>query len=453
VLAVDAGDIFQGTAFYKLYHGEVEVNLLNKAGYDIYTIGNHEFDDGPDNLAKQLKSARFDIISANLDASAVPELAGLVKRSVIKRVCGRDVAFVGAITPDLEQVSLNLKGVKVIKGQASVADRSWIEPIREEVRRLAAQGIERIILVTHCGLERDRLLAESIPEVDAIVGGHSHTRLGRAQVVAHRDGSSTVIVQTGCYSRALGELKLAFDCRGLLILPELDYHLIEITDRIPEEPEMKAYIAEKGRPLLALKNQVAGIALGDFDNRFSLYPWDSPIGDLVCDALAEAGSKYGATIAFQNRGGIRGRIDRGLVSMEKVGEVLPFDNHLVLATVQGSAILGALEHSVSGKLGAQFLDVHGLKVSYDPSRQPGKRILSVLAIDHRGRWHKIKPAANYRIAINDYTFSGGEGYNFAGARDVQSTDQTVAHLLAVYLERHRKVRPQPHTRIQPVHAR
>src|ERR1700733_13403006 len=89
----DAGDIFQGTPLFAFYHGEVEVNNLNLMGYDVYTIGNHEFDDGPENLAKQLGKAKFAIVSSNMDNSNFPALEKLVKPSVIKIVGGEKEDF------------------------------------------------------------------------------------------------------------------------------------------------------------------------------------------------------------------------------------------------------------------------------------------------------------------------------------------------------------------------
>lgn len=446
VVVVDAGDIFQGTPYFKLYHGEVEVESLNKAGYDIFTIGNHEFDDGATNLAKQLARAKFEVISANLDTTAVPALNKLVKPSTIKTFNGQKVAFVGAITHNLRDVALNTEGVFVKSTGAS----TWTEPIRDEVERLKKQGVDKIVMITHCGVEDDKDLAQAVPDIDIIVGGHSHTRLDKIVYVPHADGSKTAIVQTGSYGRALGRLDVAFDGKGQLDIPETKYKLINIREQIPEHPEVKAYLNEKVKPFLSLRNTVAGISTGEFDNQFRLYPWDSPIGNLITDALADGGAKYGATIALQNRGGIRGRIDRGMITAEKLDEVLPFENHLVVATVSGATLTKALENSVSGNLGARFLDVHGLKVEYDPRKKAGQRLVSLQAEDKNGKWSEVKPNGEYRIAINSYSFNGGEGYDFKDAKDVVETGRRLSSFMQDYLVKHQKVAPQRPSRIYPV---
>lgn len=442
VLTIDAGDIFQGTPFFKFYHGEAEVALLNMAGYDIYTIGNHEFDEGPENLTKQLSKAKFEVISSNIDASAVPELDRLFKPSVVKTIDGRKVGFVGAITPDLEQSSLRTGAVHVKDKGAN-----WINPIKTAVAKLKAEGIERIILVTHVGVEKDRQLAESIPEVDAIIGGHSHTRLDKPVTVKHEDGSATVIVQAGCYGRVLGKLRLAFDKEGRVILPAVDYHLINISDRIYEEADIKAYLLERSGPIQAMRQNVLGVALAEFDKSFARYPWDSPIGDLICDALAEEGTAYGASISFQNRGGIRAGMDKGPITMEKVEEVLPFENKLIFATVSGALLRKALEHGVAGHLGEKFLDVHGLKIAYDAGKPPGSRLEFVLVENGQGKWKELDDRDQYRIATNDYTFHGGEGFDFAAATNIQATSDRLAVVLSRYLQRHKQVTSAQPSRI------
>ena len=363
ILSLDAGDIFQGTPLYTKYHGEVEVHLLNMIGYDIFTIGNHEFDDGPQNLAARLKNAKFQVINCNMDAGSVPELAALIKPYVIKEVDGQKVAFIGAITPDLNTVALRTGGVKL-----KTSHDEWKRPIENTIKEVTAQGINKIVLVTHIGIELDRELA-TLPDVDVIVSGHSHTRLNEPVVVQHPDGSSATIVQTGSFARAVGKLELTFDDQGRVILPKTEYKLIPVLPSVPEDPDLKAYVTEMVKPLLPLRNTIAGVAKAPFDNGFRNMPFDSALGDVICDALAESGKNYGAQISFENRGGIRGRIEAGPISLEEVEEILPFDNREVLATIDGACLLKALEHSLSGDWEDHSSDEHGLKVAYDPEKR------------------------------------------------------------------------------------
>jgi 5'-nucleotidase/UDP-sugar diphosphatase len=274
--------------------------------------------------------------------------------------------------------------------------------------------------------------------------------LEKAIVVPHDDGTSAMIVQTGCYGRALGRLDVAFDAKGNLEVPNTQYQLININDKVPAEADITAYLKEKSIPFQELRNTVDGIADGDFDNAFRRYSGDSALGDLLTDAFAEAGKDKGVTIAFQNRGGIRSRIDRGIITQEKVEEVLPFENKLVFATIPGDELLKALENSVSGMLGARFLDVHGMKFGYNAEKPQGERIVFAEATDTSGKWGKVEPDKHYRIAINDYSFHGGEGYDFSKATDVVETNQRLSVFLQQYLLKNKHVKPRYGGRIIPL---
>lgn len=439
-VVVDAGDMFQGTPLYTRYHGEVEVELLNKIGYDIFTIGNHEFDDGPDNLVKQLKRAQFQIINCNMDCSQEKDLQSLIKPFVVRDIDGQRIAFIGAITPELNQVALKTGGVKL---KATGAD--WKKPIEETIAEVKRNGINKIVLVTHVGVELEKELA-TLPDVDVIIGGHSHTRLEEPIIIAHPDGSHALVVQTGCFTRALGRLAITFDNEGRVRVPETEYRLINITDKVFEDKDLKAYVDEKLVPLLDLRTTFISTATRAFDNNFRTSPNDTALGDIVCDALAEEGKRYGAQIAFENRGGIRGRIEPGPVSLEKVEEILPFDNRAVFATIDGACLLNTLEHSVESGLGGRFLDQHGLKIAYDQQRPKGNRIIFAL-VQNGDRWQKIKPNDKYRIVINDYSFGGGEGYDFKCATHVQRSEERLSAAFVRYLKAHPTISPDHGDRI------
>lgn len=447
-VVVDAGDLFQGTSLYKKYKGSVEIALLNKANYDLFTIGNHEFDDGPENLQDKLSKANFKIINANLDLSKYPDLEKLVKPYVIIERNGQKVAFIGGITPDLDRVSLTLNGVDLkSKGE------SWMESISQAIGDVKANGIDKIILVTHIGVEKDRELAENLPDVDAIIGGHSHTRLAKPIMIRRANGTVCPIVQTGCYTRALGNFELAFDSKGQVVESASSYNLIPINSKIQEDLEAKNFVNEKLKPILVLRNDIRGQALGSFDNHFYKYPYDSPLGNLVTAAVLDSGRAHGATIAMQNRGGMRCTIDPGPISLEKIQELLPFNNKVVCATISGKTLRNALEHSISGALGGRFLDLSGLCLVYCPDCPSNHRIQKILIRDSKNKWLPIKDNAKYRVAINDYSFNGGEGYDFKDATDIITTDITIADAFQNYLAKHPRVKPIRTQSIVPVYSK
>lgn len=439
-LTVDAGDMFQGSLLYSKFKGDIEVNLLNKIGYDIYTIGNHEFDDGAKNLAQQLEKAKFDIINCNLDAGAVPQLEKLIKSSVVKKIGGQSIGFVGAMTPEFESVATNLQGVKL-----KAKHDQWIQPIREEVAKLKGAGVDKIVLVTHCGLDAEKQLAAKIPEVDAIIGGHSHTRLEKPIIVKHHDGTSTTIVQTGCYGRAVGFLQLTFDDKGVVKQSLSKYRLFDVTADTVEAGDLKEYIEKAAAPFAALTREIVGTASDYFEKRNSLC--DTSMGDIVCDAVRDSGRDYGVTIAFHNRGGIRGVLQKGPISVAQIEQILPFENYVVYATVTGKVIRRVVEHSLADGLGGHFADVSGLKIIWDKSKPSGERTVLVLADDGKGHYNPIEDEQTYKMAMNHYNFEGGESYDFKGATDVVKTKTRIADALAAYIRKHPDLTPQKPNRI------
>lgn len=450
LVTVDAGDIFEGSSYFTYYHGAVEVEMLNRELYDIATIGNHEFDDGSLNLAKQLEKAKYSIISCNLDASACPSLSALIRPSIIKTIKGQQVGFIGAIVPNLEQICLTLEGVKV-----KDATGDWMAPIKNEISKLKEQGVNKIVLVTHVGVELDKKLAE-LPDVDIIVGGHSHTRLEQPISVRHSDGSSCLVVQTGCYARALGRLDLCFTADGRVDPEKTNYKLIDITDRIHSDADISRYLKLMSKPFSALSKEVVAVSSGEFDNHFHRLRADSALGDLLADAIADGGAPYGATIGIQQRGGIRSHLERGLVTERQVQEIFPFDNTLIVATIGGAALRKILETGVSGSsvqsvvLGGKFLEVHGLKFEWNPALEPMHRVGKVWVVDKSGQLEALDPNREYRIAVNNYSFDGGEGFDYSSATNVVNTGERLSKVLHNYLLKCKNIAPAEPSRIVPV---
>jgi len=445
VLLVDAGDFFQGTPMFQRYGGDIEIETLNRIGYDVVELGNHEFDRGASYLAQRLQQAKFPVLACNLDCSRLPALKNIVKPSIVQEKQGEKIAFIGVITPDLAQKALNLDGVKIDSPQGN-----WLAPVNRQIKIYRGQGINKIIVVSHCGIELDKELAKNCPDVDVIVGGHSHTRLNKPIWIEHQDGSLTAIVQTGCYGKALGDTQIAFDSDGHILRNESKYHLINVNEDIAADPQLDTFLTEKEKPLLSLKDEIIGYSGGIFDNRFNVMSSDSAIGNLICDALAESGLSDGVQIALQNRGGIRAKIDKGPISEEKIQEILPFSNKVIYADISGKAIISAIEHSLSGPLYGSFLDVHGLKIGYDKNRSAGNRIVYILAQTEAKEWLPINQNALYRIAVNDYTFKGGEGYDFSGAVNVEHSNKDLASVFHDYLLKYKNVKPHYGNRIRLV---
>jgi 5'-nucleotidase len=196
-LLIDAGDVLQGTPYFNFFKGEVEYKAMSAIGYDVGTLGNHEFDNGVDGLVAALKFAKFDLVSANYDVRGTP-LEGLVKEFVVRTVAGVRIGLFGlGISPAGLITPPNFKGVTY---------RDPIESAHRVVKVL--REVERcnlVIAMSHLGYytersERsigDQQVAEHVDGIDFIASGHTHTFMEKPAVVRRPDGGQTLIFQVG----------------------------------------------------------------------------------------------------------------------------------------------------------------------------------------------------------------------------------------------------------------
>jgi len=168
-LFLHGGDMVQGTLYFTKYQGLADIDLLNAMGLDAATLGNHDFDKGAEVTAKLADAATFPLVSANVDASRDPALNGKIRPYVVRDFGGHRVAIIGATTADTPAVSS--PGGLVSFGRL-------VPRISAAVRELREKGIDKIILLSHIGYDEDVRLARTVPGIDVIVGGHSHTLLG-----------------------------------------------------------------------------------------------------------------------------------------------------------------------------------------------------------------------------------------------------------------------------------
>lgn len=203
LLLVDAGDFSQGTSYFTILKGDIEVELLNEMGYDAVTLGNHEFDNGPEDLARRLKMAKFRVVCANYDFSG-SGLDRYVKPYTIVRRAGKKIGIIGLLVDVTKVVD------------RSVAEKlRYLDPIAVTNRYsglLKEKGCDLVIVLSHLGMEKsdftDIQLARSCRNVDLIIGGHSHTFLEEPVCVEDADGNDVMIVTDGCWGLYVGKLEL-----------------------------------------------------------------------------------------------------------------------------------------------------------------------------------------------------------------------------------------------------
>ena len=435
VILLDAGDQFQGSLFYSTYKGEDTAEFMNKLGYDAMTVGNHEFDDGPEALAALIDKVEFPIVSANIDTSQSNVLKDKLPGSTVIEVGGDKIGIVGATTIETPEISSPGK---------SLIFQNEIDSITAEVEKLNEEGVKKIIALVHLGYGPEQEAAAAVPGLDALVGGHSHTFLSSTDdsaagpyptMVAGKDGVDVPVLQAGSYGKYLGHVKLTFDDEGKVIAAEGAPILIDAS--VTPDPEILARVKELAAPIDEMKNEIVAEAKGEINaDRGICRTQECVMGSLVADAMLDRVKDQGVQIAIQNGGGLRASIDAGPISRGEIISVLPFQNTLATFTLKGADVVAALENGASQieEEAGRFSQVAGLKYTVDPAAAPGSRISDVQVMKD-GAWAPIDPAAEYGVASNNYMRNGGDGYDVfaANSTNVYDFGPDLADVLAEYI--------------------
>ncbi|PCJ83296.1 MAG: multifunctional 2',3'-cyclic-nucleotide 2'-phosphodiesterase/5'-nucleotidase/3'-nucleotidase [Hyphomicrobiales bacterium] len=410
-ILVDGGDQFQGSLFYTYYKGKLAAEMMNKLGYDGMTVGNHEFDDGPEVLAGFMDAVSFPVLMSNADVSNEPALNGKLRRSIIIERGGEKIGLIGLTPQDTDELSSPGKNV------------IFIDPISAATREVAvlqAQGVNKIIVLSHSGYAVDMDVAAKVAGIDVIVGGHSNTYLSNTSdraagpyptMIEGPDGSPTAVVQAYAYGKYLGALDVTFDDAGLITAATGEP--IVMDGDVAEDVSTKTRIAELAMPLDEIRNKIVSESAAVIEgNREICRVEECEMGNLVADAMLDRVADQGIQIAIANSGGLRASIDAGPVTMGEVLTVLPFQNTLSTFHLKGSDVIAALENGVSQveEVKGRFPQVAGIKFVWDMSVAANEgRIKSVEVMDN-GSWGPIDPNKTYGLVSNNYVRGGGDGY-------------------------------------------
>lgn len=452
ILTLDAGDQFQGSLFYTTYKSAPIAEFMNGIGFDAMEIGNHEFDDGPEELAKFIEALKFPMISGNTLAGLDSPVADKFKPYIIKEFGSEKVAVVGVLATDTDETSS--PGDSIL----------FAEPIgylKEAVKEIEAQGVNKIVLLSHVGYTVDQRIAAAVDGIDVIVGGHSHTLLSSTDekavgpyptLVKNPSGKDVPIVTAYAYSKYLGDLKVVFDDAGAVKSAEGAPILLDAS--VTPDAGYTAKVAELAGPIEELKKKEIGETAEMIEgSREVCRVKECTMGNLVADAMVDRVKDQGITIAIQNGGGLRASIDAGTVSMGEVLTVLPFQNTLATFRLKGSDIVAALENGLSQiQDGAgRFPQVSGLKYSFDKSKEPGKRLVSV-EVKEGDAFVPLDPEKLYGVATNNYMRAGGDGYKIfaTGGQNAYDFGPGLETVVADYLAKNAPYKPYTDGRITEV---
>ncbi|GGC95090.1 bifunctional metallophosphatase/5'-nucleotidase [Vreelandella lutescens] len=441
-LLLEAGDIFSGTLYFNEFLGQDALTFMNAMGYDAFVPGNHEFDLGSPEaghqaLAAFFAEANFPVLGANLDFSAAAEFAERVGESIsaspqsgylydgiIVEQEGEQIGIFGLSTQDSETISS--------PGEVVISD--YREAAEAMVAAFEAQGVNKIIALTHLGYDsdpsvgNDLLLAQQVEGIDIIIGGHSHTRVTPPTLVSHtlagEAKAPTAIGQAGEYGEHLGVMQVTFDADG--VVQEVTGELLATEERTPDEAAL-AQLAPFTQAIEALRDQQVGAtAIRTLENprhgqgeAQSVRANETALGNLIADGQLYAAQRVvpDTIMAFQNSGGIREALPEGEVTVGELVAVQPFGNRLTLLEVTGAELLETFEIALANapEENGGFLQVSaGTQLVFDSRLPVGERVVS-LKVNREGAMQAIDPDKTYTVATNNFTAAGGDSHAALGA--------------------------------------
>lgn len=406
VALLDCGDSPYNTNIANLFEGLSTVTVMNVMGYDVTTMGNHDFD------------YSFKILERN---ASVANYAFLSNNTVLKN--GK--------APDFMQpyVILTINGVKL-----------GVTGFTDDTSKLYTHWSNTVDIDFLPDLETARkTVAELEPKTDAIIAlSHLHGKNPQAAVIKGIDltvgggndlaGPPTLfgdqyMINPGKHAEALNQINLNLADNKVV---GINVSQIFISQNLPEDPGVAAVVKSYQKYMDAKYKERVGATEVDLDGeRGTVRLKESNLADEIADSQR---AFLDADIAFQNGGGVRASIKAGPITVGDIIAALPFDNKLMKVEVDGKTVWEALENGVKPYPSAagQFLQVSGLRYAFDPSKPAGSRIVDV-TMDDGG---KLDFGKKYTVVINDFMAGGGDGYSMLKCTGVGANDPDVALLLS-----------------------
>ena len=343
VWVVDAGDFSDGTPFSTKYHGEADIAAMNAVGYDFATLGNHEFNYRLAQTKKLLSLARYPILCANAVETATGKL--LAPASIVQLIGPLRIALFGLVTSEAVTYPAAREGVKITEE---------VETARRMAAMLRPQA-DIIIAISHSGEEVDQQIANAVPGVDVIIGGHSHSRLPvgefiwRSEDLKEDDVNGVVIVQDHQWGGELGRLDLLFvqDDKGVWHVGRYRARLIPVTGDIPADEAVAAVVDRFWKPIARYYGEIIGQAAADFSSRCD----DQANYNLVADAIW---ATFKTDIVLENIGGVRAPLVKGKITRGDLVTMDPFNNTIVTFKIRGGVLRQLLKEQTPAVSGLRY---------------------------------------------------------------------------------------------------
>ena len=455
VILADAGDYSQGTVYVSLEKGKNAVTMMNLAGYDVATIGNHEFDYGYAQLKSNLYSAAFNVVCANVlkDGSPVFDAYTMINKG------GVQIAFVGVETPEAQTKA----NPALIQGLTFLAGDEMYAAVQTQVDAARTAGADIVIVLAHLGVDSSSEpntsydLYKKVNGIDFIIDGHSHTVMIKGPNGEKIQSTGTALANVGAV--IIDNATKKIESNQLIPI----WHTEEVDGK-----EVPVYDYTKSDETVAnAAKAIIDPIDADYDQKFAESAVDlngakapgnrteeTNLGDLITDAMMWAiqtkapGVDMTNAVAITNGGGIRAAIAKGDITKKDVNTVLPFGNTLAVVYVKGSELLEALEVSTycTPKSLGGFPQFAGMEVElntaceYDANdtTYPGSTYFGPKSINRitiktvNGK--AFDKDATYAVITNNFLAAGGDTYYaFAAAQTQFDTGLPLDEILMEYI--------------------
>ena len=455
VILADAGDYSQGTVYVSVNKGKDAVTMMNAAGYDVATIGNHEFDYGYAQLKSNLDSAVFKVVCANVlqDGSPVFDAYTMINKG------GVQIAFVGWETPEAQTKA----NPALIQGLTFLAGDEMYAAVQTQVDAARTAGADIVIVLAHLGVDSSSEpntsydLYKKVNGIDFIIDGHSHTVMTKGPEGEPIQSTGTALNNIGVITIDNATKKI--ESNELIPI----WHTEEVDGK-----EVPVYDYTKSDETVAnAAKAIIDPIDADYDQKFAESAVDlngakapgnrteeTNLGDLITDAMMWAiktkapGVDMNNAVAITNGGGIRAAIAKGDITKKDVNTVLPFGNTLAVVYVKGSELLEALEVSTycTPKSLGGFPQFAGMEVElntaceYDANdtTYPGSTYFGPKSINRitiktvNGK--AFDKDATYAVITNNFLAAGGDTYYaFAAAQTQFDTGLPLDEILMEYI--------------------
>ncbi|KAA0791902.1 bifunctional UDP-sugar hydrolase/5'-nucleotidase [Bacillus sp. BPN334] len=447
-LLVHAGDIVGASPpVSALLQDEPTIEFLNDLKFDVGTIGNHEFDEGIDEMKRLIyggyhektgnfKGANFPYVAANFYNKSTGRL--FLPPFTVKMVDDVPVGFIGVVTTDTPNVVMPtmLKNVQIT---------DEVEAINKSAQQLKRLGVKSIVVLAHVGGTTDesgvtngdltRIANETDSEVDVIFGGHSHTYVNGTV-------NNKLIVQANSYGTAFSDVDVTIDRKTKDIVKKKAEVITTYHEGVEPDKQVKQKIDQYKEKIAPLVNEVVGKSTAPIDRKQN-DAGESTLGNVIADAQRQT---MQAQIALMNPGGIRNDLDAGDITWGELYGVQPFGNQLIKVDLTGQDIRDILNQQWQ-KGTTRMLQISGIQYTWDANKPSGEKVTNIRLTNGE----ELSPSKTYSVVANAFLASGGDGFvSFKNGKNSETGPNDFEALVDYVKQLKEPIQPVIDGRIQKV---